>query len=98
MPAGHTGKPEENFLLVKLLLVDNETILQVEFPIGDLLADLNSYDGTKVDENGRPIWPEIHVYWPEPLPEVEPVGGGNGGFDIGVDDWGDEVVTILPML
>jgi len=98
LPAGHTGKPEENFLLVKLLLVDNETILQVEFPIGDLLADLNSYDGTKVDENGRPIWPEIHVYWPEPLPEVEPVGGGSGGFDVGVDDWGDEVVTILPML
>lgn len=98
VPAGHAGTPEDNTLFIKLLLVDLETIVQYEFHIGDLLADLNSYDGTKVDENGRPIWPEIHVYWPEPLPEVEPVGGGSGGFNVGVDDWGDEVVTILPML
>ena len=98
LPAGHQGKPDENYMSIKLLLVDNETILEHDFPIGDLIADLNSYDGTQLDENGQPIWPEIHVYWPEPLPEVEPVGGGKGGFDVGLDDWGDEIETILPML
>lgn len=98
LPQGHTGKPEENNLYVRLLLVDNETILEQNFPIGDLIADLNQYNGTQLDENGQPIWPEIHVYWPEPLPEVEPVGGGGGGFDVGVDGWGEDVVTILPLL
>lgn len=98
LPAGHSGKPEDNNLYIKLLLVDNETILEHDFPIGDILADLNDYNGTQLDENGKPIWPEIHVYFPEPLPEVEPVGGGNGGFDVGVDGWGDDIVTILPLL
>lgn len=98
LPAGHSGKPDDNNLYIKLLLVDNETILEHDFPIGDILADLNDYNGTQLDENGKPIWPEIHVYFPEPLPEVEPVGGGNGGFDVGVDGWGDDIVTILPLL
>lgn len=98
LPAGHSGKPDDNNLYIKLLLVDNETILEHDFPIGDILADLNDYNGTQLDENGKPIWPEIHVYFPEPLPEVEPVGGGSGGFDVGVDGWGDDIVTILPLL
>lgn len=98
LPAGHSGKPDDNNLYIKLLLVDNETILEHDFPLGDILADLNDYNGTQLDENGKPIWPEIHVYFPEPLPEVEPVGGGNGGFDVGVDGWGDDIVTILPLL
>ena len=97
LPAGHQGKPEENNLYIRLLLVDNETILERDFPVGDIIAELNKYDGTLLDENGQPIWPEIHVYWPEPLPEVEPVGGGGGAFDVGVSEWGDEIVTILPM-
>jgi hypothetical protein len=97
LPAGHQGKPEENNLYIRLLLVDNETILEKDFPVGDIIANLNEYNGTKLDENGNPLWPEIHVYWPEPLPEVEPVGGGGGAFDVGVSEWGDEIVTILPM-
>lgn len=97
LPAGHQGKPEENNLYIRLLLVDNETILERDFPVGDIIAELNKYDGTLLDENGQPIWPEIHVYWPEPLPEVEPVGGGGGAFDVGVSEWGDEIVTVLPM-
>lgn len=97
LPAGHQGKPEDNNLYIRLLLVDNETILERDFPVGDIISDLNKHDGTLLDENGQPIWPEIHVYWPEPLPEVEPVGGGGGAFDVGVSEWGDEIVTILPM-
>ena len=99
LPEGHSGKPEDNILYVKLLLVDNMTIIEKEFNVGDLIADLNTYDGTQVDENGKVIWPEIHVNWGEPLPEVEPVGGSGGAFDVGVGDWGDnEIVTVLPLL
>ena len=99
LPAGHSGADTENNLFIKLLLVDNETILQLDFPIGEEIANLNSYDGTQLDEHGNVIWPELHIYWPEPLPEVEPVGGnGDGAFDVGVSDWGDEIVTILPLM
>ncbi|MBR0322584.1 MAG: DUF5119 domain-containing protein [Bacteroidales bacterium] len=99
VPAGNTGMSEDNNLYVKLLLVDNETTLQMNFPIGDQLKAINEYDGTQLDKNGRPIWPEVHVYWPEPLPEVEAVGGGSGGaFDVGVSDWGEEIVTVLPLI
>lgn len=98
LPQGHNGNAEDNSLYVKLLLVDNETIVENEFPIGDIIADLNSYDGTQLDEKGNPIWPEVHIHWPEPLPEVEPVGGGSGAFDVGVGDWGDEIVTELPLM
>ena len=98
LPSTHTGKPEDTNLYVKLLLVDNETILTMNFPLGEILANLNSIDGSNVDKNGKAIWPEVHVYWPEPLPEVRPVGSGDGGFNVGVGDWGDEVVTVLPVL
>lgn len=97
-PAGHTGLSEENNLYVRLLLVDNETLLDMNFPIGDQLATINEYDGTQFDENGKVIWPEIHVYWPEPLPDVKPVGGTTGGFDVGVSDWGKEEVVVLPLM
>ena len=97
-PAGHTGLSEENNLYVRLLLVDNETLLDMNFPIGDQLAKVNEYDGTQFDENGKVIWPEIHVYWPEPLPNVKPVGGNEGGFDVGVSDWGEEEVVVLPLM
>jgi hypothetical protein len=87
-PAGHTGLSEENNLYVKLLLVDNSTTLEMNFPIGEQLASINDYDGTQLDKNGNVIWPEVHVYWPEPLPEQQSFNeGGGGGFDIGVDDW-----------
>ena len=42
-------------LYVRLLLVDNQTLLEMEFPIGDIIKDLNSYDGTQTDENGNVI-------------------------------------------
>lgn len=98
LPDGHTGQASDNILLIKLLLVDNQTILQHEFPIGDQISKLNEYDGSQLDEKGNPIWPEIHVHWPEPLPEVEPFGGTDGAFDIGVGDWGDEIITELPLM
>ncbi len=98
LPAGHTGTPEETRLFVKLLLVDQETILTHYFPLGEILADLNSWDGSQVDENGKAKWPSVYLEWPEKLPIVKPVGSGDSAFDVGVSDWGDEIITILPMM
>ena len=97
-PSTHQGLGEDNNLLVRLLLIDNKTILEMNFPVGDQLANLNDYNGTQLDANGAPIWPEIHVYWPEPLPEVKSVGGDDGGFNVGIGDWGEDIITILPLL
>lgn len=98
VPSGHSGKPTDNYIFIRLLLVDNQTTLEYYLPVGDLLANINEYDGSQLDEEGNVIWPELHVYLPEPLPEVEPVGGSGGAFDVGVGDWGDEIVTELPLL
>ena len=96
LPAGHTGKPEETNLFVKLLLADNKTELSHSFPIGEILSDLNSYDGTLLRRDGY-VWPQLHLNWPEPLPNVKEEVGGDGAFNVGVSGWGDEIVTILPM-
>lgn len=97
VPAGHSGKPGENRFHLRLLLADNETILQEDFYVGDQLADINSYDGSRLDGNGDPVWPEIHIYWPEPLPSVNEEVGSDGAFDVGVGGWDDEIVTVLPL-
>lgn len=96
LPQGHNGAPTDNNFFAKLLLIDDKTIVEANFPIGNLIADLNKYDGTQLDLQGNVIWPELHLNWPEPLPPVEPLGG-DGGFNVGVGEWGDEVVTILPI-
>ena len=98
-PSTHTGLPEDNNLYVKFLLVDNKTVLTMNLPVGDLVADLNDYDGTTLDKNGDPIWPELHINWPEPLPIVVPEGESEGGFNVGVGSWGDnEIVTEIPLM
>lgn len=95
VPSTHTGAEDDNIFLARILLTDEKTIVENSFPIGHLLADLNSYDGTQKDEYGNIKWPQIHIQWPEPLPVVNPLGGD--GFNIGVGDWGDEIITILPI-
>lgn len=95
IPAGHNGNPAENLLSVHLLLVDNKTVLDYDYPIGDILAQFNELDG--MDGQIQKVVVELVI--PERLPDVEPAGGGaSGGFDIGVDDWGDEIVTHFPII
>ena len=94
IPSGHKGNPEENVLSLHLLLVDNKTVLDYEYPIGDILAMFNELDG--LDGQIQNVLVELAV--PERLPDVEPVGGVGGGFDVAVDDWGDEIVTEFPFI
>ena len=93
IPAGHKGNPYENILSLHLLLVDNKTVVDYDFPVGDILAQFKDLDG--MDGQIQNVLVELTI--PERLPDVEPVGGVGGGFDVTVDDWGDEIVTEFPI-
>ncbi len=82
LPGDHRGTPEENELVLTLLLVDNET--KIDFPF--LVGDKFEYDLEAEVELSLSLELEI----PETLPDVPPAGGSSSGFDATVDDWGDE--------
>ncbi len=92
IPKGHKGVPEENKFTIHLLLVDNSTTLDYDFYIGDILSQFNDLDGS----NGEIQKVVVELKLPERLPDVKPVGGVGGGFDMDFDDWGDEIVTVIP--
>lgn len=84
LPDGHQKHPEENTLGLSILLVDNKTVLNFPFLVGDKFKE-------SINENVQlSLSLELEVTIEDPLPDVEPEGGGNGGFDATVDDWGDE--------
>lgn len=94
IPLGHKATPEENVFSIHLLLVDNSTVIDYDFNIGDVLAKFNELDG----KDGQIQKVVVDLVIPERLPDVKPVGGEGGGFDINVDDWGDETVIHFPKI
>ena len=93
IPSGHNGTPEENKLTVSFLLVDNKTVVDHVFNIGDILAQFNEMDGS----DGEIQKVVVNLELPENLPDVQPVDGSDGGFNVNVDNWGDEIVTEFPI-
>ena len=93
IPSGHNGTPEENVFSIHLLLVDNSTVIDYDFNVGDILSKFNELDGA--DGQIQKVVVDLRI--PEKLPDVEPVGGKDGGFDIYVDNWGDEIITEIPI-
>ena len=93
IPEGHGGKAEENKFTISLLLVDNETVVTYDYYIGDILAQFKDMDGL----DGKIQKVVVDLELPERLPDVQPMGGSGGGFDADVDDWGDEIVTNIPI-
>lgn len=92
IPSGHTGKPEENKFSIHLMLVDNQTTVDYDFNIGDILTEFNELDGS----NGELQKVVVRLRLPERLPDVKPVDGVEGGFNMNFDGWGDEIVTVIP--
>ncbi len=81
LPDGHTATPEENLFSLSLLLVDNKTVMDYTFDVGDRFVDDNAHVSLSL---------ELELEIEEPLPDVKPEGGSSSGFDATVDDWGDE--------
>ena len=94
IPEGHGGTAQENKFSISCLLVDNKTVVTNDFYVGDLLAKFKEMDG--LDGNIQKV--VINLRLPERLPDVQPMGGSGGGFDAEVDDWGDEIVTNIPIM
>ncbi len=81
----------ENALLnLSVLLVDNATVLDYEFPVKDHIT-LSGDTGEmvlRIDIEKSPVNPDEA---PVILPDVKPADGSSGGFDADMDAWGDEV-------
>ena len=86
LPYGHQGKAEENELMLSLLFVDNKTILDFPFHVGDKFE-------TRIEEDVQlqlRLALNVELTIDTPLPDVKPEGGSDGGFRAEVDDWGEE--------
>ena len=88
LPDGHTAKADDNEFLLSLLLVDNKTVLDFPFQVGDKF--IRDADGTKLR-----LYLELNLE--DPLPDVEPEGGSGSGFDATVEDWGEEIEHDIQM-
>lgn len=89
LPSGHQSTAEENMLTLSMLLVDNKTVMEFTFNVGD------KFTRRTTDEDlGQEAEVNLELYlelYPDiTLPDVAPEGGSSGGFDAKVDDWGDE--------
>lgn len=84
LPYGHAEKPDDNEFNLSLLLVDNETIIDVPFKVGDKLRKIQNDEGEYI------LAFELELTLDDVLPDVKPSGSGEGGFKVTVDDWGEE--------
>ncbi len=80
LPERHALQPKDNILNLSLLLVDNKTMMKYTFEVGDQMR----YD----EQAERTMY--INLTIKEPLPDVKPEGAEEGGFDVTVDDWGED--------
>jgi len=89
LPYGHTAAAGENLLTLEALLVDNKTVETFEFGVGDRFV-LDESDPHRMTYS-------VVITDPVTLKDVEPSGGSDFGFDVSVDDWGDEINQDIQM-
>ncbi len=80
LPGNHTAQPDENELKLSILLVDNKTVVDFPFKVGDKFEWVDKED----------LHLRIDLVLDDVLPDVQPEGGSSSGFNATVDDWGDE--------
>lgn len=84
LPYGHQSLADENEFTLSVLLVDNKTVVDIPFVVGDKLRKRYNEAGEYTYEIDLELWAE------QILPDVKPEGSNDGGFDATVDDWGEE--------
>lgn len=88
LPYGHQGKADENILHLECLLT-NDSILTYNYKVGDRFEYSDDYN---VDLNFT-----IDIVMKDPLPDVPDSGGSSSGFEVTVDDWGEERGVVIPV-
>ena len=88
LPDGHQGTANENQFVLSVLLVDNKTILDFPFMVGDKFE--NGDASVRLQLN-------LELTLADPLPDVKPEGGSGSGFDAVVEDWGEEIEHDIQM-
>ncbi len=83
LPEGHTESAGANLLTLDALLVDNKTIQSFDFSVGDRF-ELDESDPNRMTYS-------VVIRDPVTLDDAEPAPGSGFGFDVTVDDWGDEI-------
>ena len=77
---------QSHTLTLKILLVDNKTVVEQTF---------NVFARNETDEDGTlTFYIEIVT---DRLPDVKPEGDPDSGFDATVDEWGDPIDSEVPM-
>lgn len=94
LPDGHQATAGENLLSVSFLLVDNKTIRDCSFQVGDQfevneVAEGNTRQGTLEQEDIN-LELNLELATDVILPDVKPEGSSSSGFQAIVEDWGDE--------
>ena len=88
LPDGHQGTADENQFTLSVLLVDNKTVLNFPFMVGDKFEQGDT--SVRLSLN-------LELELAEPLPDVKPEGGSGSGFDATVEDWGEEIEHDIQM-
>ncbi len=92
-----TLKPEDLILSLSVLLVDDETVINREYPVGDLIKVISTRGGPATE---LALYLEIGItsgFPPLELPDVKPSGSTDSGFGVDVDGWGDDEQIDVPM-
>lgn len=89
LPGDHAARADENLLTLNVLLVDNKTVETFAFDVGDRF-ELDESDPNRMTYS-------VVITDPVTLTDVEPEDGSGAGFDVTVEDWGDEIEQTIPM-
>lgn len=89
LPDGHLDEALSNRLDISVLLVDNKTQMDYTFLVGDRFEKSEDSQDENVAGNvNLQLALNVKVDIPAPLPDVKPVDGSDGSFDVEIDDWG----------
>ncbi|MCD8183282.1 MAG: DUF5119 domain-containing protein [Bacteroides sp.] len=78
------GEPDEQQLhsiTMKALLVDGKTVVEQQ---------ITNLSVSKDKDERNVVTLHLEAVSDKPLPDVKPEAGGNPGFDVDMEDWGDE--------
>lgn len=89
LPDGHLNEAVSNRLDISVLLVDNKTQLDYTFAVGDRFKKSEEQQEGETSGNvNLQLSLDVKVEIPDPLPDVKPVDGSDGSFEVEIEDWG----------